>query len=175
MVLETMGRNKEREKGLALEEILKTRMVDGGRANTIIEFWKTVVGRAERDVDTHRQAKKLLDRLKRDTELLKELRSSVRMRRDDKMAAEQEPALSTLIRMLDLLLESLSKRWWLLKAKALARFIAWNPVFPGRHLKADKGEAKKEKPGIEKAEVVKKRTDGDGGADDEDEEEYDGY
>ena len=172
MVIDTIGRHKEREKGKALDEILRTRMVDGGKASMIVDFWKAVSRRADREVDTHRQAKKLVDKLRKDLEGLKELRATLRMRREDKMSAEQEPAVSQLIKMLDLILETLGKRWWLLKRKALARFIAWNPTFPARHLKLDDQKAaKKEKPGLEKVEARKKTE----GEENEDEEEYDGY
>ena len=68
MVIDTIGRHKEREKGKALDEILRTRMVDGGKASMIVDFWKAVSRRADREVDTHRQAKKLVDKLRKDLE-----------------------------------------------------------------------------------------------------------
>ena len=160
--LRAMGMHEQHdiERRQVLRDMLGTERVSDEGATALVDFWNTVSKRAADQVDEHAKAKVLVDALKRDRDSLRELRVKLRGKREDPTAAHSARTVNHLLKMLDLILDQLEYRWWLLREKALAFLASMNPAFPRRHRRH---EGKKKPPPLAGLQPPKK--------DEEDDEE----
>lgn len=141
--LEEQDRHRENQREAALEAILRNKVLDPKTSSTLLDYWKLNLKKSE-EFEEQGQLKILVDKLRKDVELLRELRLRIKLQGRDPIAQQQEPALANLIRLLELILDKLERRWWLLRSKFWALYAAMNPAMPKKHLIHDK-EKQKEK------------------------------
>lgn len=139
--LEELDRHRENQREAALEAILRNRVIDPKSSTTLLDYWKLNLRKSE-EYEEQGQLKVLVDKLRKDVELLRELRLRIKLQAKDPIAQQQEPALANLIRLLEIILDKLERRWWLLRGKFWALFAAMNPALPKKHLIHDKDKQK---------------------------------
>jgi len=155
--LEELDRHRENQREAALASLLANRVVDKQAADALLGYWKLNQRKAE-EYEEQGAVKVLVDKLKHDVELLRELRLRLKLQRKDPIAQQQEPAVSHLLRLLELILEKLERRWWLLRGRFWALYAAMNPAMPKKHLLHDK-ERQKEKAQMQPLEKDRKKDD----------------
>lgn len=159
--LEARDRNRESEKESALAFILKNQIVGREHADALLGYYQQAVRQSD-EFDEHGQAQVLVEKLKKDLDLLKELRLSLKMQKQDPIAAQQVPALQNLIRLLDLIFEQLERRWWLLRRRAWSYVATLNTAFPKKHAQLEKKKDRQDKAQEALAAATKREKDTDG-------------
>ena len=155
--LEELDRHRENQREAALANILRGKVLDKTSTNTLVEYWKLHLRKSE-EYEEPGHLKILVDKLRKDVDLLKELRLTLKLARKDPVIDAQEPALARIIHVLEIILEKLERRWWLLRGKFWALYAALNPALPKKHLQHEKA-GRKEKLQAQPIEATKKKGD----------------
>lgn len=136
--LRNMMSRRERERNY----IKSQRNLDRHKGEEILEFWMELAERIDQE-DSLENMELTLREIRGDIDMLKAVRQSLEISKDE---PDHQAQISQLIRLIMLLLdicEKFKRKHWALRDQALAYFMAVNPAMPSKA--KDKYESKKDK------------------------------
>ena len=138
--LRAMLERRDREKHV----IRNGRQISLPQSDAILGFWQTLAGELEKEDDLE-DMERLVRELQSDIDMLRALKGSLEMQKDDPATASQIQLVVRMLLMLLDILDGLKKRWRFLKDRALAYFMAVNRAIPSKvqnQMDADKDKDK---------------------------------
>lgn len=141
--LAAMMSRREREKNY----VRSRRSLERGKGESILEFWSELAERVEQEEELD-NVEQMVSEIRSDIDMLKALKSTCEMSKDDPDKMAELQAVMRLIQLLLDIYENFKRRHWFLRDRALAYWMSLNPAAPSKldkKIKQDKDKTGKTK------------------------------